>query len=68
VVFDDFKPDRFDLIGAAICLLGRYTVTEAYAKAWKVPHTKAPPSGGAFVFSKCGWAQPATSSSAGWSE
>lgn len=26
MVFDDFKPDRFDLIGAAICLVGVATI------------------------------------------
>lgn len=29
VVFDDFKPDRFDLIGAAICLVGVATIMYA---------------------------------------
>ncbi len=29
MVFDDFKPDRFDLIGAAICLVGVATIMYA---------------------------------------
>lgn len=29
VVFDDFKPDRFDLIGAAVCLIGVATIMYA---------------------------------------
>lgn len=29
MIFDDFKPDRFDLIGASICLIGVATIMYA---------------------------------------
>ena len=29
MVFDDFRPDRYDLIGAAICLVGVATIMYA---------------------------------------